>query len=397
MTKSLLFILVFITSIQIVLSQGITGEKVEFNVSQLPEVSIPNSKQFYAVTVNSPYNITSDDVIAKSKLDFENELAAYDQIVIDSETEYNTKLEQYETDVALAKEKFELESKEFNELSLIERLALTDQGKKPTLVLPNRPVYYKPAEPVYQNPNLNDYVIVDDAILASQVVINGLERGDNILDVQIEIEKVNFQDNAGQSYANQPTHIVVNLDGVLDFKTALFTEFELISNYPTNNINKNREEKLYLDKVVKQINTLLNERYGYINHRKSMYLEVVKNRKNTYDELEKANIYVLTNLKKIQEDPNSRMTISALENMQKGIDIWNNTLSIIDFKDSKADYNAKIARYIYFNLIKLHLALNKKEEAEQYLNALQENLVYIKLSYDNERTLERLEQEIYNN
>ncbi|WP_417238192.1 hypothetical protein [Bizionia sp.] len=397
MKKYYLIACLFFVGVQLVLAQGITGEKVGFNVSQLPEVSIPADQQFYAVTVNSPYNVTTEDVIAQSKTDFQNELEAYDQKVIDSEAEYKTKLEQHETDITLAKEKFELESKEFSELTLLERLALTDQGKKPTLVLPNRPTYYKPAEPIYRDPDLNDYVIVDNTILASKIVINGLERGQNILNVQVEIDKVNFQDNAGQSFANQPTKIVVTLNGEENFRTDLFTEFEMISNYPTNNINKNREEKKYLEKVMRKINQLLNERYGYINQRKSMYLEVVKNRKNTYDELEKAHIYVLTNLKKIQEDPNSRMTISAMENMQKGIDIWNNVLTLVDYKDSKADYNAKIAQYVYFNLIKLHVALNRKEEAERYLNDLQENLVNIKLSYDDEKTLERLEQEIYNN
>lgn len=397
MTKYYVLACLFFASFQIVLSQGVTGEKVEFNVSQMPEISFPADHQFYVVTVNSPYNITTEDVIAQSKVDFQTELENYDQKVIDSEAEYKVKLEQHETDITLAKEKFALESKEFSELSLLERLALTDQGKKPALVLPNRPEYYKPAEPIYREPNLSDYVIVDNTILASKIVINGLERGQNILDVQVELEKVNFQDNAGQSFANQPTKITVTLNGEENFKIDLFTEFEMISNYPTNNINKNREEKTYLEKVMKQVNQLLNERYGYINQRKSIYLEVVKNRKNDYDELEKANIYVLTNLKKIQENPNSRMTISAMENMQKGIDIWNNTLTLIDYKDSKADYNAKIAQYVYFNLIKLHVALNRKVEAEQYLNALQENLVNIKLSYDDEKTLERLEQEIYTN
>ncbi len=397
MKKYYLKACLFFVGVQLVLAQGITGEKVEFNVSQLPEIAIPADQQYYAVTVNSPYNITTEDVIAQSKSDFQTELENYDQKVIDSEVEYKVKLEQHETDIVLAKEKFALESEEFNELTLLERLALTDQGKKPKLVLPNRPTYYKPAEPLYREPNLSDYVIVDNSILASKIIINGLERGQNILDVQVSLDKVNFQDNAGQSFANQPTKILVTLDGEENFKTELFTEFEMISNYPTNNINKNREEKQYLEKVMKQINQVLNMRYGYINQRKSIYLEVVKNRKNTYDELEKANIYVLTNLKKIQEDPNSRMTISAMENMQKGIDIWNNTLTLIDYKDSKADYNAKIAQYVYFNLIKLHVALNRKTEAEQYLNDLQENLVNIKLSYDDEKTLERLEQEIYNN
>ncbi|MFD2552169.1 hypothetical protein ACFSQP_10110 [Bizionia sediminis] len=395
MTKYYVLVGLFLASFQAVVSQGITGDNVEFNVPQPPKVAIPEAQQFYAVTVTSPYNITADDVIAQSKIDFQNELDNYDQKVLDSEAEHKVILAQHEKDIEIAKEKYAIESKEYSKLSLLERMAVAEQGKKPTLVLPSRPTYYKPAKPIYRNPNLNDYVIVDNTILASKIVVNGMQRGENILDIQVAMERVNFQDNAGKSYANLPTNIAVSLNGVPDFTTNLFTDFELIANYPTNNINKNREEKAYLEKVIKQVNQLLNERYGYINKRKSLYLEVVKNRKNTYDDLEKAHIYVLTNLKKIQEDPHSRLTLSAMENLQKGLDIWDNTLAKIDYKNSKADYNAKIAQYVYFNLIKVHVALNRKEQAENYLNALQENLIYIKLSYDDEQALKRLEKEIY--
>ena len=43
----------------------------------------------------------------------------------------------------------------------LERLALTEQGKKPQLKTPARPTYVEPAEPKYQEPNLNDYLIFD--------------------------------------------------------------------------------------------------------------------------------------------------------------------------------------------------------------------------------------------
>ena len=85
----------------------------------------------------------------------------------------------------------------------------------------------------------------------------------------------------------------------------------------------------------------------------------------------------------------------ALNNMQKGIDIWNESLKRINYKDPKAEYNSKIARMIYFNLIRTNLALSKKEEAEKYLNQLQDNLVYIKLDYSEKIELDRLEKEIY--
>jgi len=90
------------------------------------------------------------------------------------------------------------------------------------------------------------------------------------------------------------------------------------------------------------------------------------------------------------------MNTTAFANMQKGIDIWTQTLEKIDYKNPKSDFNAKIGEFVYFNLIRLNVALNKKAEAEKYLNQLQENLIYIKLSYDEENELNRIEKEIYN-
>jgi hypothetical protein len=89
------------------------------------------------------------------------------------------------------------------------------------------------------------------------------------------------------------------------------------------------------------------------------------------------------------------MTAAAKAGLQKGIDIWTNTLSKIDYKDKKADFNAKIAEFVYFNLIRLNLALGNKKDAEKYLNEMQENMIYMKLSYDDENALKSIENQIY--
>jgi hypothetical protein len=92
---------------------------------------------------------------------------------------------------------------------------------------------------------------------------------------------------------------------------------------------------------------------------------------------------------------NPEMTAAAKAGLQKGIDIWTTTLTKIDFKDKKADFNAKIAEFVYFNLIRLNLALGNKKEAEKYLNEMQENMIYMKLSYDDENALKSIENQIY--
>jgi hypothetical protein len=142
------------------------------------------------------------------------------------------------------------------------------------------------------------------------------------------------------------------------------------------------------------VNQYLNEIYGYQVVKKNVKINKVKNKGN-YDDLERAHIYVTTNLKKMQPSMPEENEV-AMANMKKGTDIWIQTLGKIDFKDAKSDFNAKIAEFIYINMIRLNLALNNKVEAEKYLNQYQENQIYMKLSSDDKVELNNMEKEIYN-
>ena len=393
--KSLLLFFCFIWAAAHTNGQNITTENIQFQVVKNPQVSINAELRNYKVTVSSPYNLTAEDVVNQSKMDYEDALIDYNNLVFDSEIRYQEKLKEFEAETARAKEKFEIESEAFKKLSLIERMSLIEQKNEPKLILPTKPIYYKPAAPVYREPNLNNYIIVDNNVLASRIEIFGFKRGNPILDINIDIQKVNFQDNAGQTYINQPTKLVVKLNGEEKINKIFFQEYEFISSSASNNIDKIREEKRNLEKVIGFLNQYLNDMYGYPVQEKNIKFQSVKNSKNMYDDLERAYIYVTTNLKKLQGDVNSKANEAAYANMQKGIDIWVQTLEKIDYKNDKAEFNAKIGKFIYFNLIKLNVALNKKDEAENFLNQMQENLMYIKLSSDETRELKQLEQEIY--
>jgi hypothetical protein len=384
---------VFVSTISIY-AQNISSENIDFLILKQPKETIDVANRLLKVTVTSPYNVTADDVIKQSKVDHQAALDNYTTVVANSEKEFQQKLKDYDQEVIKAKEKFELESAEFKKLSLLERMSMTDQGKNPRLVNPTKPVYVKPLPPVYQEPNLNNYIIVDNNVLSSQINIEGFNKEGNYLDVAVDIRGVQFQDNAGQTFANQPTTLVVKVNGVEKINTKFFQEFKFVSSSPSNNINKPLEEKNHLNKVVAFLNQYLNDNYGFQSIKKTVKLDKVKN-KGQYDDLEKAHIYVTTNLKKLQPSEPER-SAAAVTAMQKGIDIWLETLKKVEFKkDSKSDFNAKIGEYIYFNLIRLNLAMNKKAEAEKYLNELQENLIGIKLSYDEQNELKALENEIY--
>ncbi len=393
LSPKFLFLLLSLFLFQAIYSQSISTESVEFQMLKAPKEAVDASARQMKATVTSPYNLTAEDVINKSKSDYQKALANYDNVVLESEKQFRQKLKDHDTEVVKAKEKFELESTEFKKYSMLERLTMTDQGKNPKLVLPNRPEYIKPQPPYYSEPNLNDYIIVNNDVLASQINIDGFTKEGNNLTILLDIKAVQFQDNAGQTFANQPTKLIVKLNGIEKINTSFFQEFKFVSSSPSNNINKPLEEKNHLNKVMAFVNQHLNDMFGYQAIKGIIKLESVKN-KGKYDDLEKAHIYITTNLKKLQpSDP--EISAIAMTNMQKGIDIWNQTLAKVEFKNPKADFNPKIAEFIYFNLIRLNVALNKKVEAEKYLNQLQENLVYLDLSSSKKTELDMLEKTIY--
>jgi len=387
------FLAVLLIAVANMGAQNISSETIEFQLLQQPKEVIDAGARTYRVTVTSPYNLTAGDVIRNAEAEHKQAVADYANVVAASEREFQQKLKDYDQEVQKAKEKFELESAEFKKLSMLERLAMTDQGKNPKLVTPAKPVYYKPSPPVYREPNLNDYTIVDNNVLASQINIDGFTKGAATIDIIIDIESVKFQDNAGQTFANQPTKLIIKQNGVEKVNKLFFDEFAFISSSPSNNINQPLAEKNHLTKVIAFLNQYINDIYGYQALKKTVKLASVKN-KGAYDDLAKADIYVTTNLKKLQTNPD--VNAQAYANMQKGIDIWTQTLEKVDYKNTKSDFNSKIGEFVYFNLIRLNLALNRKADAEKYLNQLQENLIYIKLSYDEENELKRIEKELYN-
>lgn len=388
----ILFLILVLPSTHL-FAQSIYSETIDFQLLKKPKVAIDENSRNFKVTVTSPYSLTAEDVQKKAKADHEKAVANYGTVVANSEKEFQQKAKDYDADVIKAKEKFALESAEFKKLSMLERLTLTEQKKNPRLLIPSKPVYVKPVAPLYKEPNLNEFTIIDNNVLASQIAINGFTRGAGYIDAHLNINTVNFQDNAGQTFANQPTKLVVKINGAENVNTTFFQDYSFLSSSPSNNINKPAEEKRHLDKVIKFVNDYLNDNYGFQAEAKTVKILNVKN-KGKFDELERADIYIKTNLRKLQPT-SSEINTAAFAGMQKGIDIWTQTLAKIDYKDNKADFNAKIASYIYFNLINLNLALNKKTDAEKYLNQLQDNLVYIKLSYDEDNELKRVEKAIY--
>ena len=394
MKKLNLLFPVVLFSVQSVFGQRIDKETISFQLLKEPVFTTDLANRNYTITVKSPYNITKDDVLRMSKEEHQNQVNNYQTNVETAKIEHQERLKDYEAEVKKLQEKFKLESAEYNKLSAVEKIAAVNGA--PILRLPSRPVLNIPPMPVYRQPDLKDALIVDNKILASQMDVAGFSKGGNHLDVLVEMERTNFQDNQGKTFANQPVRIVGKQNGVVKLDKTYFSDFAEIASVPTNEINLNVHEKRYLQRTMDRTRNIINDHFGYQTINSSVTLETVKN-KGDYDDLEKAYIYVTTNLKKLQAKSDYAPNKVAMENMQKGIEMWKTALGKVNYNDKKALYNQKIGEYLYFNLIRLNLALGNYTEAEKYLNELQEHLVDIKLSYDANLELKRLEEKIYNN
>ena len=55
-------------------AQNISSTLIEYEALKSPIFTTEESARTYKVAVTSPYNLTSEDVIAQSKVDFENEV-----------------------------------------------------------------------------------------------------------------------------------------------------------------------------------------------------------------------------------------------------------------------------------------------------------------------------------
>ncbi|PKF74434.1 hypothetical protein [Chryseobacterium sp. PMSZPI] len=374
-------------------AQRIDKEIINFQLLKEPIFATDLANRNYTITVKSPYNITKEDVLKQSKEDHQKLVDNYQGSVEAAKQEHAEKLKDYDAEVKRLQEKYKLESAEYSKLSAVEKIAATTGP--PVLRIPPRPVLNIPSTPVYKQPDLKDALIVDNKILASQMSITGFSKGGNYLDIVIEMERTNFQDNQGKTFANQPTRIIGKQNGAIKLDKTYFSDFTEVANVPTNEINLNAQEKIFLQRTMDRTKNVINENFGYQTINSTVTLASVKN-KGEYDDLEKAYIYVTTNLKKLQAKSDYAPNKVAMENMQKGIDTWKNALTKVNYQDKKALYNAKIGEYLYFNLIRLNIALRNYQEAEKYLNELQEHLVDIKLSYDANLELKKLEETIYN-
>lgn len=392
--KKIIFLLVAISSLS-VYSQRIMSEKVNFFDINLPQKQLAENVKTYKVIVETPYTLTTEDVDQQSLIDFEQEKTDYAQVVAQSEEDYLLRVSEHKDAVQLAKDKYEIEMKDFKELSLIERLALTDQGKKPQLQTPAKPVYVKPSEPVYRKPNYNDYLIFDNQALSDNIKLHGYDKGGEDVLFLVNISKMNFQENGGQTFYSQPTRLQVIENGTPIHENMFNEESKFLTSSSSNTIDLNRYEKKNVTKLIKEIESYINHQFGFEPVASTIEIEYPKNKKREYDALEKAKIIAVSAFRKLTDNANVDVLKRVKDELTKAKDLWKAEIKKVNYSDKKALYNKDIATMIYFNLLKVDIVLKDKESAHATIDEIQHVKIDLDLNYSDDKTLTKLEEQVY--
>ena len=394
MKKHISLILTALLICSVSFAQRAQSEKVSYFDVRTPNNPLDASIKTYNVIVETPYTLTVEELNAQSLADFETEKANYATVLKESELEFEERLAGHDDEVKKAEARYDKEMKDFKDLSLLERLALTDQGKKPKLTVPAKPTYVKPREPVYVQPNLNDHLIFDNQVLADGVELLGYEKGNDVLFV-IQISKMIFQDNGGQTFYSQPTQLKVMKGADVIDEKSFDDEFQFLTSSSSNTINLDRYEKNNVNKIMTNITKYINEEFGFIPVAKSITIEFPKNRKREYDVLENAKIKAISAYRKLKEDASSETRARSKAELEAVRNIWKSELAKVDYADKKALMNKDVAKMILFNLMRVDISLKDKAQAEETLSLMQEKRIDLDLSYDEKATFTRLEEQVY--
>lgn len=394
MKKYILLTLTFVVVSSASFAQRALSEKVSYFDVRTPNNLLDESVKTYNVDVTIPYTMTAEELNAQSLADFEIEKANYANVVKESELEFEERLAGYNDDVKAAEARYDKEMKDFKDLTLLERLALTDQGKKPQLKVPAKPRYVLPREPVYVLPNYDDHLIFDNKVLADGIKLLGFERGNDIF-IAINISKMVFQDNGGQTFYSQPTSLRV-MKGTETLTQKTFDDaFKFLTSSSSNTINLERYEKNNVLKIMREINTFLNEEHGFIPVASTIEIEFPKNKKREYDILENAKIKAISAYRRLKKDSSSETRARSNSELLELREIWLSELSKIDYKDKKAVMNKAVAKMVFANLLRVDISLKAKALAEETLGLMQERRIDLDLGYDDKAKFTRLEEQIY--
>jgi len=398
MKKNLLLI-ALLFALSTINAQNIQTIGVNFTQTLFPKKTLPGNIKNYAVTVTTPYlkDDSSFRKIAEDK--YQADLKNYPNTIAEAKKKfYDVEIANYNVKVEEAKERYKLESEQFNKMTTLERLALID--KKPVLQIPPRPVYYDPPMPRLESINVGDVIIYNPETLAkSYIKLNGFGDSNDGLQIKIDfkgfeyVEPVaslvnveNYNPQTKEKFYTKQTQFVTKfrhptlLQVSIDGKNLSSGIFQGTSEFQTK-ATSSKPTRLYIERqeiesIMANINHYLNDQYGYVTVSRYANLYTVKNRKGEYDDVEKARDFAISGYKNYtqhQED--------AVKDLANAISIWEKIMTEVNYDDSKARIDEKVGTAMLKNLIFACIITNEFEKANKYLTDFKS----LRLSYDDKQ------------
>lgn len=402
-TKLFLLVLCMVTAVN---AQRVKSETATYETVRLPLEPLQGAVAGYNFKVSTPYPEDNSALERYAQEKFANEQAGYDDLVAESKLLYEEALVQYEQDVEIARENFKLESAEFKKLSFVERMALAD--KKPTLKLPRKPIYRKPAEPRYVKPNLSNSIVFNGDVLAdSYLRLDGYDQTDqNGLEGQItfyDFEKLDIITEVKQeSYYNKSAKKTVNRN-VTYYVTQYKRPTELILTYGGETLHSGMFENTgeftyYSDKVrpnmfniekqsisntLQDINVYINNLYGITSITNNVEVHYVKNKNGEYDDLENAKDMALAGYANFDIDSDN-------DDLRDAVDLWETAMEESNVEDRRARIDKGVTEAILFNLVEANIALKDMVNAQNHLTMLKK----MSLNYREKQLVEKYENQL---
>ena len=130
----------------------------------------------------------------------------------------------------------------------------------------------------------------------------------------------------------------------------------------------NTKKKSLITMLVNDVNTDLNNQFGYSWIKKRSKIYSAKGKKYFYDDLDKAVVSFQNGLKdlKVNQDV-------AAGKLNSAIVVWNKALEELDLADKKARINNKIGAALYINLGLAYTLINEFDNADRALSTVQSN------------------------
>ena len=404
--KKTVFIALFLLGLTNTKAQVIQNVQMAFTQTLFPKKVLPNNIKTFSCTITTPYlkDDSSFRKIAEEK--YQQDLKNYPEKVKEAQKYYDeVTLKEYDKSVALAKEKYKLESEEFNKMSKLEKLMLED--KRPELKIPSKPTFVYPPQPQVESINTSDVIIMNPEVLAKNYIyINGFAEGPGGMRIKIEfkpfewIEPVasivnveNYNPQTREKFTTKqtqyitkyrmPTNLEIKLNNEI-LKTGIYGEtgaYEVLTT--ASKPNRMSIERPYTEKILGYINNYLNETYGYPKVTRNVVLFYVKNKKGEYDDVEKAKDFAVSGYKNY-----SANTEEAIKDIDNAVAIWEKVISEVNYDDSKARIDEKVGTVILKNLIFATIVTNNFEKAEKYISEFRK----LRLSYDDKQFLDAHEK-----